>query len=146
MSAAKAKNNNTSQRTTKVDKELRVQQIIDKISEGVAERRVVEWIMSEFDVAEKTAYGYHKDAIKRINRKFEEEMPNYRDKMLANLERVYEVAMKVGNFSAALRAQEQIAKIGGLEAPKELKQTHNFEGLENASDEELKRIAAGATS
>lgn len=122
--------------------EQRVEAIVTAILEGRRSTTIIASAIQDFKVGESQAYKYYHAALKRIRSSFDEKLPDYIKTHLERLEHIYKLATANGDHRAALIAMKQISDLLGLDAPKEVKNTHGFEGLENASDDQLKRIVA----
>ena len=129
-------------RASKAVVEQRVEAIVTAILEGRRVASIIAGAIADWGVSEQHAYKYYHAALTRIRASFDEKLPDYIKTHLERLEHIYKLATANGDHRAALIAMKQISDLLGLDAPKEVKNTHGFEGLENASDDQLKRIVA----
>jgi hypothetical protein len=128
------------QRASKATIEKRVEAIVTAILEGRRSPSIIATAMQQYKVGEPQAYKYYHAALKRIRASFDEQLPDYIKAHLARLEHIYKIAMERNELKPALAAMKQISDLLGLDAPKEIKSTMGFEGLNEASDDQLKRI------
>ncbi len=129
-------------RASKAVVEQRVEAIVTAILEGRRVASIIASAIARWGVSEQHAYKYYHAALTRIRASFDEKLPDYIKTHLERLEHIYKLATANGDHRAALIAMKQISDLLGLDAPKEVKNTHGFEGLENASDDQLKHIVA----
>lgn len=122
--------------------EQRVEAIVTAILEGRRTASIIASGVNDWGVSDSQVYKYYHAALARIRLNFDEKLPDYIKTHLERLEHIYKLATANGDHRAALIAMKQISDLLGLDAPKEVKNTHGFEGLENASDDQLKRIVA----
>lgn len=132
--------------------EQRVESIVNAILEGRRTPSIIANAMKQWGVGNPQAYKYYHAALKRIRAEFDDKLPDYIKAHLTRLEYIYKTAMDKGELKPALAAMKQISDLLGLDAPKEIKNTMGFEGLTDATDDQLKRIvtagiaAAGSSS
>lgn len=129
-------------RASKEVVEQRVEAIVTAILEGRRATSIIASAIADWHVGEQQAYKYYHAALKRIRASFDEKLPDYIKTHLERLEHIYKLATAGGDHRAALIAMKQISDLLGLDAPKEVKNTHGFEGLNDATDAQLKRIVA----
>lgn len=120
--------------------EQRVEAIVTAILEGARTQTIVANAVKQYGVSDSTAYKYYHAALTRIRLNFDEKLPDYIKTHLERLEHIYKVALQRGELKPALAAMQQISRLLGLDAPVEVKNTHGFEGLDDATDDQLKRI------
>lgn len=137
---AEIKKDADKKRASKAVVEQRVEAVVTAILEGRRVASIIAGAIADWGVGEPHAYKYYHAALTRIRASFDEKLPDYIKTHLERLEHIYKLATANGDHRAALIAMKQISDLLGLDAPKEVKNTHGFEGLENASDDQLKRI------
>lgn len=122
--------------------EQRVESMVTAILEGRRTPSIIANAMRQWGVSNQQAYKYYHAALKRIRAEFDDKLPEYIKAHLTRLEYVYKLAMERNELKPALAAMKQISDLLGLDAPKEIKSTMGFEGLTDATDDQLKRIVA----
>lgn len=127
-------------RADKATVEKRVESIVSAILEGRRTPSIIANAMKQWGVSNQQAYKYYHAALKRIRAEFDDKLPDYIKAHLTRLEYVYKIAMERGELKPALASMKQISDLLGLDAPKEIKNTMGFEGLTDATDDQLKRI------
>lgn len=134
-------------RADKATVEKRVESMVNAILEGRRTPSIIANAMKQWGVSNQQAYKYYHAALKRIRAEFDDKLPDYIKAHLTRLEFIYKTAMDRQELKPALAAMKQISDLLGLDAPKEFKGTMGFEGLTDATDEQLaKIITAGAAA
>lgn len=106
------------QRADKVQKQKRVEQAVNALLDGERVQVVVNALMEQYDIAEKTAYEYTKEATARINQKTSENIETRISKHRNRLERLYAKAVKQNDVRGAKQILKDLADLDGLDAPK----------------------------
>lgn len=133
-------------RADKATVEKRIESIVSAILEGRRTPSIIANAMKQWGVSNQQAYKYYHAALKRIRAEFDDKLPEYIKAHLTRLEYVYKIAMERNELKPALAAMKQISDLLGLDAPKEIKSTLGFEGLTDATDDQLARIIASGAA
>lgn len=99
---------------------VRRQVVCDLIGQGLSRRRIVEELMSRWEIGATAAYEYIKDAYEYILQGNEEYMEFNRDKQTERLENIITEAQAAGDYRAATMAAAELNKLLGLTTSQKL--------------------------
>ena len=93
---------------------LRRQAIMDLMGKGKSRTKIVNELVERWGINQSTAYTYVDDVNKFLSASYKDETEYLRDIIYHKLESLAEDAIEHNDRKSALRAYEQIAKMGGL--------------------------------
>lgn len=93
---------------------LRRQAIMDLLGRGMSRQNVVKELMARWDVCPATANSYVNDVNKYIAESYKEDTISLREVIFHKLEALAEEALANRDRKSALKAYEQMSKLGGL--------------------------------
>lgn len=93
---------------------LRRQVVCDLIGQGLSRRRIVEELMSRWEIDTTASYEYIKDAFEYLLQGNDEYMEYNRDKQVERLENIITEAQQAGDYKAATMATTELNKLLGL--------------------------------
>lgn len=99
---------------------LRRQVVCDLIGQGLSRRRIVEELMSRWEIQSVAAYEYIKDAFDYLLQGNEEYMEYNKDKQIERLENIITEAQQVGDYRSATAAVAELNKLLGLTTSQKL--------------------------
>jgi hypothetical protein len=105
-------------RATKVDKALRIAQIVRLISNGAVTSELVRFAASEWQVSSRQADNYIAEARKVIIEDVNRDRSVVVAEMIHTCQTIIKKGMQGGNYNAVLGAMNRIAALGGLDQGK----------------------------
>ena len=93
---------------------LRRQAIMDLMGKGKSRTKIVNELVERWDINQSTAYNYIDDVNKFLSASYKDETEYLKDIIYHKLESLAEDALENRDRKSALKAYEQIAKMGGL--------------------------------
>lgn len=99
---------------------LRRQVVCDLIGQGLSRRRIVEELMSRWEIQAVAAYEYIRDAYDYLLQGNEEYMEYNRDKQIERLENIITEAQSAGDYRSATMAAAELNKLLGLTTSQKL--------------------------
>lgn len=93
---------------------LRRQAIMDLMGKGKSRTKIVNELVERWGINQSTAYNYVDDVNQFLSASYKEESDHLKDIIYHKLECLAEDAISSRDRQSALRAYEQIAKMGGL--------------------------------
>lgn len=99
---------------TPLELTYRRQAIYKMMNAGYSKFECVCEIQKRWEVTDNTALEYYKDALESLAQTNEEVIEHIRDIQTQRLEKMYKECLEEGNRKEALKALEQLNKIGGI--------------------------------
>lgn len=97
---------------TEAEKQVRSGVVLDYIGQGLSKRRTMEELCERWEIGMDTARKYYDLALEELN--CDDVIESIRNKYIERLERMVEYCAEKGDMQNALKAQEQLNKIGGF--------------------------------
>jgi len=106
-------------RCTEAEYERRIETVVQWLSEGMPRRMIYTEVMRNFGVQPRQADDYMSEARKRLVAQFRETREEFVANQVAALEHLAHLATKGKQYSAAAGARATMARMIGVDAPKQ---------------------------
>lgn len=104
-----------SKRASKVDKQVRIGQLVRLISQGAVTSELVHFAIENWGVGDRQAHSYIREAREVIVADIDHDRQQVVAEMIHGAHSIWKLALKEKQLSNALGAMNLITRLGGLE-------------------------------
>lgn len=101
-------------RVSKIEMQLRIEEVVSFIAQGMQKSTLVDKIVNSWDVAPPTARLYLRKAMDHITQLLSQERVKQLAKCILRYEYIYKTAIEKGDLRAALAAQKELSTLLSL--------------------------------